>query len=248
MTWKSIRRCGKVKEFHKKIPLSTGKIKTGEFLFEMMEEFAKVATRDFDTIGDLSFSYKERQLSSIFLPAFYNLGFGAMQEIPTRRKDLEDNCSAGWLDYWVQKEDKWVYLIEVKHAWQFLNGTVTKDTLNKISASAEQLRKINGEALEELSMVETTFKVSLIVLPIYRAVPASEEVEIYEEYVTPIEELDDFIGNKFVDEMLREAKEEVSWIGVWSLPERMQFSYERSYASTLGTYPGVILIATLIAD
>lgn len=249
MQWKTIRSCGKVKVFHKKIPLSTGKIKTGAFLLQMMEEFAKVSTRAFDAMGNFPFAYKERQLSSILLPAFYNLGCSAIQEAPTRRREPGEECSAGWLDYWVQKEKKWVYLIEVKHGWQFFGGCVTKDTLNKIESSLKQLDQINGDALERLSEVESTFKMSLMVLPMYRGIPkgVGEEYE-YQEFVTSLDEVDEFIGNAFMEKIFEATQESISWVGVWSLPSRMQYIFPRGDTSGFEAYPGIIFVATIVTN
>ena len=171
-----------------------------------------------------------------------------MQEAPTRRKELDEEGSAGWLDYWVQKEDKWVYLIEVKHGWQFLNGSVTKDTLEKVNSSVKQLNRINGEALEVLSSVDTTFKISLVVLPMYRNVPKEVSVLEDEEFATSLDDMDEFIGSSFMREVMEVTKKNISWVGVWSLPSRMQYAYQREYASSFGTIPGVIFVATVVAD
>lgn len=40
MEWKSIKNTGKVKEFHKAIPSGDGKIKTGQFLNDTLDQFA----------------------------------------------------------------------------------------------------------------------------------------------------------------------------------------------------------------
>jgi hypothetical protein len=62
MEWKTIKNSGKVIENYSNIPDGTGKIKTREFLFETMVEFAKVSSRIFDNTYDLAFYYSEKQL------------------------------------------------------------------------------------------------------------------------------------------------------------------------------------------
>ncbi|AMD00624.1 hypothetical protein [Halomonas chromatireducens] len=243
MSWRTIRNCGKVKTFHKKIPLKTGKIKTGELLDEVAQEFAKVSTQVFDTIGDFVFSYGERQLSSIFLPAFYNLGFGAMQEVPTRRKELGESCSAGWLDYWVQKEDRWVYLIEAKHSWQLFEGSVTQDAHAKINASVEQLNRINGEELENLSFVDSTYKISMVVLPIYRNLLKGVAAQEGDECPVSAADMDRFVGAA-----ARSLPSCVSWVGAWVLPDRMQYAFSGNSFSGLRTFPGVLFLVSVVAD
>lgn len=240
MSWISIRNCGKVKNFYKRIPLTTGKIKTGELLDDVAVEFAKVSTLAFDTIGDFVFSYGEKQLSSILLPAFYNLGFGAMQEVPTRRKEVGEACSAGWLDYWVQKEDKWVYLIEAKHGWQLCGRKLTQDTRSKIDASLDQLGRINGEELENLSVVDNTYKISMVVLPMYRNLPKDVASQENDECPVAAEEMDEFL-----DLVTSDCPECVSWVGAWMLPPRMQYAFSGTSFSGLRTFPGVIFIASV---
>ena len=241
MQWLTIKNCGKICEFHKQIILNEGKIKTGEFLNETLREFAKVSTKIYDTIGDLAFTYKEKQLSSIFLPAFYNLSYGAIQEVPTRRKERGQNSTHGWIDYWIQKDENWVYLIELKHAWQFLNGKFRKDSLKKLNESINQLKNIRKPELEKLSYVRTTYKISLITLPVWRNIPKDIEIEEEEEYPTTIYELE-----KTAKDILNQIKSKISWIGLWSTPDRMQYAFKTIHTAWPQTFAGVILIATLV--
>jgi|GEM_PF-2968732 len=241
MEWKSIRSCGNICEFYKKIDLQAGKNKTGEFFNETLIEFAKVSTKLFDTTGDFTFAYKERQLSSIFLPAFFNLSFGTIQEVPTRRKKYGQESSHGWLDYWVQKNEQLVYLVEVKHAWQFLNGDLCEDTQKKINKSIEQLKSISNKEVANLSKIDTTFKLSLLVLPIWRSISDKIDIIEYDEYKTVKEDLE-----KTAKNILNKINSKTSWLGIWSTPDRMQYAFQPNNTKHLQTFPGVILIATLV--
>jgi len=241
MAWESVRNCGKIKEGFKKIPLTNGKIKTGEFFGATLMEFAKVSTRAYDSVGDISFAYKERQFSSVFLPAFYNLGYGVIQEIPTRRKERGEECSHGWLDYWVQKDENCVYLIEMKHGWQHLDGDITQGSIGKILSSVNQLKCIRKKEVEKLSCLENTFKVSLLVFPVYRNIPKNLEISEDEEFPTSTDELDEML-----DKITVAMPDVVSWLGVWSLPERMQYAFRSNEVKGLRSFPGVVLIATIV--
>jgi len=242
MDWQTIRGCGKVKEVYKKIPLNDGKIKTGEFLNDTMVEFAKVSTKLFDTVGDLVFSYKERQLSSIFLPAFHNLGYGAIQEVPTRRGNKTVNTH-GWLDYWVQKDDKWVFLIEVKHSWQSLNNGLAKYTIDKIIDSTTQLKSITPKEVASLSTVDTTYKISLIVSPIWRTLPKNKDIIEDHEYPTDLIELEQTAGN-----ILNGDNADISWLGLWSMPDRMQYAFKANNVKSLQSFCGIVFIGSVIND
>lgn len=241
MNWLNIKNCGYINEYHKKISLNEGKIKTGEFFKETLMEFAKVSTKIYDTTGDLAFTYKEKQLSSIFLPTFYNLSYGVIQEVPTRRKERGQESTHGWLDYWIQKDENWVYLIEVKHAWQFLNGKFRDDVQKKLIESIKQLKNIPKSELKELSCVETTYKVSLMVLPVWRNIPNDIKIKEEDEYPTDIREL-----GKTAQNILNQIDTEISWLGLWSLPDRMQYAFKPTHAKSMQTFPSVILIATIV--
>lgn len=242
MTWNAIRGCGKVREIHKKIPLETGKIKTGEFLNEILREFAKVSTLAFDNIGDLLFAYRERQLSSILLPAFYNLGYSAMQEVPTRRRNRLGIDNHGWLDYWVQKDIKWTFLIEAKHGKHCFNRPLTDRNNRIIQSSIRQLRGIEGPNLEELSFDGKGFKIALTILPIYRTMSRVTDDDLYVTNPTKTDELESTL-DLLVDGLAAKS----SWVGVWSLPRRMQFSIPASWSeSRMLTYPAVALVATVV--
>ena len=242
MNWLNIKNCGYINEYHKKIGLDEGKIKTGEFFKETLMEFAKVSTKIYDTTGDLAFAYKEKQLSSIFLPAFYNLSYGAIQEVPTRRHKKRGHGSAhAWLDYWVQKDENWIYLIEVKHAWQFLDGKFRDDSQKKLNNSIKQLKDISKSELKKLSCVETTYKVSLMVLPVWKNIPNDIEIKEEDEYPTDICELE-----KTAQNILNQINAEISWLGLWSLPDRMQYAFKPTHAKSMQTFPSVILIGTIV--
>lgn len=241
MKWETINRCGKICEAYKKLDLNQGKIITRKFLYETLREFAKVSTKIFDTTGDRVFEYKEKQLSSIFLPAFYNLSYGVIQEVPTRRKGMGKNSSHGWLDYWVQKDEKWIYLIEVKQAWQFLNGNFRKDSMDKLLKSIKQLKDIRKIEIRNLSDSETTYRISLIILPIWRNVPREENIQVEDEYPTKIPELE---GT--TKKMLEMIEKRISWLGLWATPDRMQEAFDVKYSKSLQTFPGVCMIASLV--
>jgi hypothetical protein len=242
MNWLSVEEdSGSVLEYFKRINLAQGKVKTGQFLNEVLMEFAKVSTRFFDNVGDFAFCYKEKQLSSIFLPSFFNLGYGAMQEVPTRRKERGIESTFAWLDYWVQKDNKWIFLIELKHDWQYLTGSITKSATGKIYESVRQLKCIRKAEIDKLSSVETTYKIALIVLPVYLTIPVSKNLDIGEIYQTPRADLE---GT--AERILDSIADEVSWLGIWSIPERMQLAFKSDKMKRQQCFAGVILIATVV--
>lgn len=245
MVWRSIKNTGKVKEFHKAIPGGDGKIKIGEFLGDVLDQFARVSTSLYDNIGDHLFAYSERQLSAIFLPAFYSMGLGAMQEAPTRRGDL-DKSSHAWLDYWVESNGNRVYLIEVKHHWYMLGGKYQKEADEKNQAAIQQLERISQEEVDYLSCVNSTHKISMMVMPVYRNILHSETecdedgTEVEPEPITT----DDF--EEHVSDVVNEVSGSMSWVGGWLLPERMQESFESTKIDGYRAFPGVILMAKVV--
>ncbi|WP_291323055.1 hypothetical protein [Desulfonatronospira sp.] len=211
------------------------------FLYQSLIEFAKVSTQAFDNIGDYLFSYKEKQLSAIFLPAFYNLGYGVMQEAPTRRKKRGETYTHAWLDYWVQKDDETVFLVEVKHSWQYFGGILKKDAISKINSSVDQLKHIRKQDVRNLSLANETVKLSLLVLPIYRNVPLDSNLKEDEEFMTERNEIDDMLSY-----LSQEMPSSISWMGVWLLPKRMQYTFQSNEINGLRTFPGVIILSCII--
>ena len=244
MVWRTIRNCGKVNSYFNNIDIQTDQgEKTVEFLNETLSKFAEVSTWIFDTTGDFAFAYKEKQLSSVLLPAFFSLGYGAIQEVPTRRKERGQESSHGWLDYWVQKDDELVYLIEVKHGLQLLNASITKDSLDKLNDSVSQLKKIRKDEVKKLSIVETTktTKISLLVLPVWST--------IHNEDIA--EEDDPKIDKSELEATARNIVEEVSdisWLGIWSMPDKngMKYAFQPKNKIKLESFVGVIFIVKVV--
>ena len=161
--------------------------------------------------------------------------------MPTRRKGRGQDSSHGWLDYWVQKEENWVYLIEIKHAWQFLNGEFRKDSMEKLKNSINQLKNIRKNEIHNLSDVKTTYKISLIILPVWRNIPKGNNIKIEDKYPTDIKDLE-----KTAAKIIIEVKDKISWLGLWSTHSRMQEVFSVAHSKSLQTFAGVFLIATLV--
>lgn len=241
MDWENIKGAGKIIQNFSNINLQAGKIKTREFLNEIMREFAIVSTRIYDNTGDIAFLYKEKQLSSIFLPSFYNLKHYAIQEVPTKRTKSKNKFSHGWLDYWVQKGDRWIYLMEVKHGWQFINGSFRKDSEYLIDSSINQLKQIEKEALNELSYLDTTYKLSFIIMPGWYNIPNSEDIGEFDQYI-----IDQTDISKTSATIVERLKNKVSWVGTWQIPSKMQISLNSDHVKNLRVFPCVFFIATIV--
>ncbi|WP_394133051.1 hypothetical protein, partial [Marinobacter nauticus] len=148
----------------------------------------------------------------------------------------------GWLDYWVQKDNKWTFLIEAKHGKHCFNRPLTDRNNRIIQSSIRQLRGIEGPNLEELSFDGKGFKIALTILPIYRTMSRVTDDDLYVTNPTKTDELESTL-DLLVDGLAAKS----SWVGVWSLPRRMQFSIPASWSeSRMLTYPAVALVATVV--
>jgi hypothetical protein len=236
MDFKAIKGCGKVAEYRPgRLAVNTGKKNLLEFLRDTLREIAKVSTRIFDTTGDLPFWYKEKQLSSVLLPCFYNLGYGAIQEIPTRRKPRGKESSHGWLDYWVQKNDN-VYLIEVKHGWLCINSQkFGKCNSKEWQTSIKQLNNIKKSDTDILKAEMVGFKISIMLLPIWRNIGSKDE-----DVTTPPIELEKLLKRAF--NTLEQYP--ADWAGVWSLPNKMQYVFESEGINRV--IPGMLMFAKIM--
>ncbi|GAB6081915.1 hypothetical protein JCM30471_08290 [Desulfuromonas carbonis] len=220
----------------------SSKIVTGQFLNDLLQEFAKVSTELFNITGEMPFWYKERQLSSVLLPCFYNLGYGALQEIPTRRKPHGEDDSHGWLDYWVQRGDKHVFLMEVKHGWLFLGSQLLSDrNMKSWNEAIAQLKKIKKNQRDLLFDGMAGHRVAFMVLPIWRTLKKAEEGKLYKNFPTPEEDL-----CSLADRILDTKNLDLDWMGIWSLPADMQYVFENKKQTRRMVIPGVIMLAKII--
>ena len=244
LEFKSINGCGKIAT-HNHVLLNTENCRntTYQFLKNTLEQFVKVSTCIFKNTYDMPFWYSEKQLSSIFLPAFYNIGYAAMQEIPTRRKPHGEDDSHAWLDYWVQKDDKLVYLIEVKHGWIYFDSdSISCENSAKLEQSIKQLKQIRKNNQKLLSGDLPVVKISIMVIPVWKNV-FDENLEIDDEYYTTPQKLNDLLKDilKSIDKKIIP-----NWVGVWSLPKNMQFVYKPIKANQKRVIPGVFIFAKIV--
>ena len=68
-----------------------------------------------------------------------------------------------------------------------------------------------------------------------------EEVDEDDEYPTNLEDLEQTANN-----ILSNVNSQVSWLGIWSLPKRMQYAYKSGSIKRLQSLSGVIFIGTVL--
>lgn len=173
------------------------------------------------------------------------MGLGAMQEAPTRRGVLDESSHA-WLDYWVESNGNRVYLIEIKHHWYMSGGKYQQKADEKNRAAIKQLEQISQEEVDYLSYMDSTHKIAMMVMPVYRNIHHGEierDEDGAEEEPQPIT-TDDF--EERISTVVNEVSGSMSWVGGWLLPERMQESFESNKIDGYRSFPGVILMAKVV--
>lgn len=179
------------------------------FLKEMAVTYAKKCCSYTDVVGELPFTYRERQINSIMVPAIMAHADAALMEQPITRKSKK-GLSHGWLDYWIIYKSS-VFLIEVKHAWKAWDiDTVRQRTQDQWQKAAEQLIQIKKDEVEGLAISRTAVKVALMVVPFYKS---STDVNKLNEFIVSIEEAE----KKFM-KLHSGFNPEPEWSCLWYLP------------------------------
>lgn len=102
MEWETVWRAGTVAVVDQ---LTDGLMirATRKFLRETVEQFAALSAKYCDTVGEMPFTYRERQVHLTLLPAITRASDAVLAEHPIRRSLPKEDCRAsvhGWVDYW----------------------------------------------------------------------------------------------------------------------------------------------------
>ena len=114
------------------------KVVTRQFIKELMFEMAKNSEKYLNgryALKDMPYTYNERSLDAIFLPALYKLCKGLLMtevQVTRKKKDFDNQTveSIGHVDYWCIYKG-YSYAIELKHdkddCYQIRNTTVSEN-------------------------------------------------------------------------------------------------------------------------
>lgn len=157
MTWTSMGKNGSYRTGKVRLD-GPGSVKIREMLERHIDGFARHSRRHHSQMGELPFTYQERQLPTVLYPALLHAADGASLEQPVERRSRKngDPGGHGWLDYWVEEGD-YAVLLESKHGW--LNcgtGKVRRRLLQKWSAGVGQVETLAARGVGHMMADENT--------------------------------------------------------------------------------------------
>ncbi len=167
MRWKTVKNCGKVS----KISMIEGGPGSGIsrfLLYESSISFIKACTQYYNFVGEFPFTYSERQLNSVLLPAFVDNSDSVFLEQPVSRKKRRHKPTTGRLDYWIAYGDT-VFLVELKHSWGVMESPrINEITKKKWKDGISQIRSMKKSDVTDISIKgDKVIKMVLMIMPFY---------------------------------------------------------------------------------
>lgn len=220
-----------------------------EFLLETLTEFAQQSRVYFETLEELPFTYRERQLAGILIPSFARAADVVFPEQPITRTDKNGKQSLGWVDFWVKSGD-YVLLIELKHAYinvsrsfmseQSETVKISTDCKNTWTTACEQIAQINRREAREFSdgrADNKVIKLALQVMPLWAGSEDWQTLLQHEETDKRRKVFDwqqdmgkhitadsaETVCHAVADQLAEPlAKQAPNWVGLWRIGDKIQ--------------------------
>lgn len=158
-------------------------LKAGLFLGDLVNKSKYIIQEQYQTMHNIAYANRERQLQSIITPAIYELCNAVFLEKSTyRSKD-----DYGWIDYLCLYKDDYIFLVELKHAYNNIKSEeLDKDIREKWEEVVEQINSINSENNEIKDFTEykkdKIYKIALLVVTDYEKVKSkNSEIDLAED-------------------------------------------------------------------
>jgi hypothetical protein len=211
MDWITINNTGHFLEKNN-LPHGYGMKKAATFLRKSTKGFALNCSKFYDAVKDIPFTYRERQIHSMLLPAIAKISQAAFVEQPINRK-INGNSQYGWIDYWVYYEP-FVFLIELKHGWHSLKSQkIRQSTLQSWRKAIEQTEAITRSEAKSISVdPNRILKISLMIVTYYQGSHTLEKL-------TPLNKNDVIAAHEFLINNLNPSP---NWNCLWALNKKFQ--------------------------
>lgn len=211
MSWKTINNTGYFLE-KSHLPQEKGMKKTATFLHQMTKQFANNCSRYYDVVDDLPFTYQERQIHSMLLPAIAKISQATLVEQPIKRKS-NGNSQHGWIDYWVYYEP-FVFMIELKYGIQAINySKVWKRTNSSWGNANEQIRSISKSSAKSIwTDTSKIIKIAAMIVLYYQSSTKADKLR-------PLDKTEVIDAHEF---LVNNISPTPNWNCLWSLHKKFQ--------------------------
>jgi len=223
---------------------------TNDFFDSLIKETSKNISKYINQLNEVPFVFKEKQLHTVFAPAFDRVSDVFLMESPVNREWSNTNSnkstdSHGWVDYWCKYRDI-SYFIEVKH--DFLScktRTPNKITKENWSVALDQLEAIEKEVQDSCKHTKGSFKVVLHVIPLWeKAADYNHVSKISSEIIKKIQK-------NAMDDIHEDKKHKSNWSCLWELHDELKGPYQYTDKSKEENeyyhecYPGLLFLLNI---
>ncbi len=195
--------------------------KSGRFLRQVSESFAKACTRYYVAVGELPFVHRERQITTMLLSALVKVSDAVLMEQPISR-GTKGKSTYGWLDYWVLHGST-TFLIELKYSWLSIYSKELRTGTQKAWSNAvKQVRSISQGEARDLAFASSdhVVKLAIMIVPSYRASRDCAKLERMGREQTREN------SKEIFDPFVKRLRPAANWCCLWSLHEDLQGPHE----------------------
>lgn len=144
------------------------------FFKKFIDNFMKESLNFYKIWDEFPFSYREKQVISVIIPAIHECTNNVFLEQPFKKESGEQR----FLDIVTADKNNNIYLIELKHAWNGKKDDIDNRVNYEWETAIEQISDLNHNNLSNLFYFDNTniFRIALLVLPTYLKNATSDKI------------------------------------------------------------------------
>lgn len=177
-----------------------------KFMGDFSKAFMDEALQFYSIWEEFPFTYRERQVNSVVVPAIHAVAKNVWMEQPFKKSSQEQR----FLDL-VTTHGKNIYLIELKHSWNSYTEDIAKYTDNEWEKGIEQIGDIHRKSVGDYFDYNNfnVFKIALMIMPTFLYADNKHAIldQSAEEYVLGLfDQYNAYRAEKFRPNLIGAAK------------------------------------------
>lgn len=186
-----------------------------KFFEEFFTAFTEESINFYDQWGLFPFSYREKQVNSVVVPAIHKITKNVWLEQPFKI----DNTQR-FLDIATVHKNN-IYLIELKHSWNSKNDNIAKTTDKEWETSIDQIATLKRSNVKQFVNHKdfNIYKIALMIMPTYLTNDLNHKVlqQSAQEYA-------EGIFNKYQE--YRSEKYRANYVLTWKVENYKNYAHE----------------------
>lgn len=205
---------------------------TQEFFESFLNAFAEEALNFYECWGLFPFTYSEKQVNSVVVPAIHKITRNIWLEQPFKiRKEQR------FLDIATVHNSN-IYLIELKHSWNSKNDSIAKKTNNEWKTAIDQIATLRRNSVKQFVNHKdfNIYKIALMVMPTYLTNDLHHSIleQSAQQYAQNI-----FM--KYQEDQSKKYR--ANYVSTWKIDEYNNYTHE--YARGKQIFPFISFIAKI---